>query len=149
MYGREICGTLQAAGDPPVPMGVYEKISLRRHPQRHGIWAAFAASPSSCCPYGWFRHACEKEPVLEETYQYNRADAKGEASFVTDVFELGGGTSTVEVKTSSPVDKHWIYLNYALIINQDSGQAWTSAGSELLPGYDSDGSWSEGKRTDL
>jgi len=54
----------------------------------------------------------------------------------------------VEVKTFAPVSNHWIYLNYALI-NQDTGQAW-DFGREVsyYHGYDSDGSWSEGKQTD-
>ena len=82
------------------------------------------------------------------TYQYNRAESKGETSFVTDVFELTGHTSTVEVKTFATVSNHWIYLNYALI-NQDSGQAW-DFGREVsyYSGYDSDGSWTEGKQND-
>jgi hypothetical protein len=95
-----------------------------------------------------FDMRAKKEPVLHETYQYNRAESKGENSFVTDVFELTGHPSTVEVKTYAPVSNHWIYLNYALI-NQDTGQAW-DFGREVsyYSGYDSDGSWSEGKRTD-
>src|SRR5206468_4089554 len=82
------------------------------------------------------------------TYRYNRADSNAEASFVTDVFELTGRTSTVEVKTYAPVSNHWIYLNYALI-NQDTGQAW-DFGREVryYYGYDSDGSWTEGKQND-
>jgi hypothetical protein len=95
-----------------------------------------------------FDMRAKKEPVLQQTYQYNRADAKSESSFVSDEFALGGGTSTVQVKTYAPVDNHWIYLNYALI-NQDTGQAW-DFGREVsyYHGYDSDGSWSEGHRTD-
>ena len=95
-----------------------------------------------------FDMRAKKEPVLQQTYQYNRADAKSESSFVSDEFALGGDTSTVEVKTSAPVDNHWIYLNYALI-NLDTGQAW-DFGREVsyYHGYDSDGSWTEGKQTD-
>ena len=62
-----------------------------------------------------FDVVAKKEPVLHETYQLNRADTRGEVSFVTDVFELSGRTSNVEVKTYSPVNNHWIYVNYALI----------------------------------
>ena len=149
MYGREIWDSFKLPGGPPEPMGVYENQPSPVTLNVKGIWATFAAFAVFLLVLmaGFDMHA-KKEPVFEETYQYNRADAKGEASFVTDVFELGGGTSTVEVKTSSPVDNHWIYLNYALI-NQDSGQAW-DFGREVsyYHGYDSDGSWSEGKRTD-
>ncbi len=149
MYGREIWDSFKLPGDPPEAMGVYENQPSPVAINVTGIWAAFAAFAIFLLALmaGFDMHA-KKESVLEETYQYNRVGAKGEASFVTDVFELGGGTSTVEVKTSSPLDNHWIYLNYALI-NQDTGQAW-DFGREVsyYHGYDSDGSWSEGKRTD-
>ena len=95
-----------------------------------------------------FDMSAKKEPVLQQTYQYSRADAKTEPSFVSDEFALGGATATVQVKTYAPVDNHWIYLNYALI-NLDTGQAW-DFGREVsyYHGYDSDGSWTEGKQTD-
>jgi hypothetical protein len=149
MYGREVWDAFKLPGDPPEAMGVFENQPSPVATNVSGIWAAFAA-------FGVFllvlmaafdMHA-KKEPVLQETYQYNHLDAKNEASFVTDVFELGGGTSTVQLKTSSPVDNHWIYLNYALI-SQDTGQAW-DFGREVsyYHGYDSDGSWNEGSRSD-
>src|SRR5713101_6965777 len=114
-----------------------------------GIWLAFAAFTVFLLTLmAVFDMRAKKEPVLHETYQYNRADSKGESSFVTDVFELTGHPSTVEVKTFAPVSNHWIYLNYALI-NQDTGQAW-DFGREVsyYSGYDSDGSWTEGKQND-
>ena len=43
-------------------------------------------------------------------------------SFVTDVFQLEGHTSNLELTTTANVNNNWIYLNYALI-NQDTGQA--------------------------
>jgi hypothetical protein len=78
----------------------------------------------------------------------NSGEPKGEASFVTDVFNLEGRTSNVELTTSANVDNSWIYLNYALI-NQDTGQAW-DFGREVsyYHGYDSDGSWTEGSQKD-
>jgi hypothetical protein len=78
----------------------------------------------------------------------NRGEPKGEGSFVTNTFLLGGRTSSVEVATSAGVQNDWIYVNYALI-NQDTGQAW-DFGREVsfYSGYDSDGSWSEGKQDD-
>jgi hypothetical protein len=75
-------------------------------------------------------------------------EAKGEASFVTDTFELTGRTSNVEVTTSAGLQNNWIYLNYALI-SQDTGQAW-DFGREVsfYAGYDSDGYWTEGSMRD-
>jgi len=149
MYGREIWDSFKLPGDPPAPMGVYENQPSPVSLNVTGMWVAFAAfAVFLLVLMAVFDMRAKKEPVLEETYQYNRADARGEPSFVSDEFALGGGTSNVQVKTSAPVDNHWIYLNYALI-NQDTGQAW-DFGREVsyYHGYDSDGSWSEGKRTD-
>jgi len=149
MYGREIWDSFKLPGDPPAPMGVYENQPSPVSLNVTGMWVAFAAfAVFLLVLMAVFDMRAKQEPVLEETYQYNRADARGEPSFVSDEFALGGGTSNVQVKTSAPVDNHWIYLNYALI-NQDTGQAW-DFGREVsyYHGYDSDGSWSEGKRTD-
>ncbi len=149
MYGREIWDSFKLPGDPPEPIGVYENQPSPAATNVTGVWVAFGACVIFLLALmAVFDMRAKKQPVLHETYQYNRADSKSEASFVTDIFELTGHTSTVEVKTYAPVSNHWIYLNYALI-NQDSGQAW-DFGREVsyYSGYDSDGSWSEGKRND-
>ena len=67
---------------------------------------------------------------------------------MTDVFQLKGHTSDLELTTTADVNNNWIYLNYALI-NQDTGQAY-DFGREVsyYHGYDSDGSWTEGSHTD-
>ena len=149
MYGREVWDAFKLPGAPPEPTGVYENQPSPVTINVAGIWATFAAfAVFLLVLMAGFDMRAKKEPVLHETYQYNRAESKGETSFVTGVFELAGHTSTVEVKTFAPVSNHWIYLNYALI-NQDTGQAW-DFGREVsyYSGYDSDGSWSEGKRND-
>jgi Domain of unknown function (DUF4178) len=149
MYGREIWDAFKLPGVPPETTGVYENQPSPVTINVNGIWATFAAfAVFLLLLMAAFDMRAKKEPVLQQTYQYNRADAKGEPSFVSDEFALGGGTSTVQVKTYAPVNNHWIYLNYALI-NQDTGQAW-DFGREVsyYYGYDSDGSWSEGKQTD-
>jgi Domain of unknown function (DUF4178) len=149
MYGREVWDSFKLPGDPPPPMGVYENQPSPVTLNVTGMWVAFAAFAFFLLVLmAVFDMRAKKEPVLQQSYQFDRAEAKGEPSFVSDEFALGGGTSTVEVKTYAPVDNHWIYLNYALI-NQDTGQAW-DFGREVsyYHGYDSDGSWTEGKQTD-
>jgi Domain of unknown function (DUF4178) len=149
MYGREIWDTFQLPGNPPEAMGVYENQPSPVTINVAGVWATFAAfAVFLLVLMAAFDMRARKEPVFQQTYYYNRADAKGEPSFVSDEFTLGGGVSTVQVKTHAPVNNHWIYLNYALI-NVDTGQAW-DFGREVsyYYGYDSDGSWSEGKQTD-
>jgi len=149
MYGQEIWDAFKLPGTAPEPMGVYENQPSPVTTSVTRIWVAFAAFAVFLLGLmAGFNMRAKKEPVFHETYHYNRAESKGEASFVTDVFELTGHPSTVEVKTYAPVDNHWIYVNYALI-NQDTEQAW-DFGREVsyYHGYDSDGSWSEGKQND-
>ncbi len=149
MYGREIWDSFKLPGSAPEAIGVYENQPSPVTINLTSIWLAFAVFAIFLLVLmAGFDLRAKKEQVLNETYQYNRADAKSEPSFVSDVFELTGRTSNVEVKTYAPVDNHWIYLNYALI-NQDSGEAW-DFGREVsyYHGYDSDGSWAEGKQND-
>jgi hypothetical protein len=88
-----------------------------------------------------------EEQVFEQAFDFN-TNARGEASFVTDIFELKGHTSDVELATDANVNNSWIYLNYALI-NQDTGHGY-DFGRELsyYHGYDEDGAWSEGSTKD-
>jgi uncharacterized protein DUF4178 len=149
MYGPEIWECFKLPGVPPEPMGVFANQPSPVTANVKGIWVAFAAfAVFLLVLMAALDMRAKKEPVLQQTYQFDRAEAKSEPSFVSDEFALGGGTSTVEVKTYAPVDNQWIYLNYALI-NLDTGQAW-DFGREVsyYHGYDSDGSWSEGKQTD-
>src|SRR6266576_632867 len=94
-----------------------------------------------------FDVSAQNKQMFTGSYKYDSRQ-HGEASFVTNDFELGGHTSNVEVETSTDLDNHWIYLNYALI-NEDTGQAF-DFGREVsyYHGYDSDGSWSEGGPND-
>ena len=149
MYGREIWEVFKLPGTPSAATGVYENQPSPVAANVKGLWTAFAAFVAFLLVLMVaFDIMAKKEPVFSQTFTYNRADARGEPSFVTDVFELGGRTSNVEVKTYAPVSNHWIYLNYALI-NQDTEKAW-DFGREVsyYSGYDSDGHWTEGKQTD-
>jgi hypothetical protein len=149
MYGREIWDTFKLPGSPPEAEGVYENQPSSVTTNLQGIWAIFIlfAILLAGLMMG-FDFTARKEQVFQQTYNWERAKAVGESSFVTGIFELKGGPSTVQVKTWANVSNEWIYLNYALI-NQDTGQAW-DFGREVsyYSGYDSDGSWSEGSRDD-
>ena len=149
MYGREIWEAFRLPDSPPEAEGVYENQPSPVGIDLKNLWLTFAGfAVFLVALMVGFDVISKKDPVLHETYQLNRADTRGEVSFVTDVFELTGRTSNVEVKTYSPVNNHWIYVNYALI-NHDTGEAW-DFGREVsyYQGYDSDGSWSEGKQND-
>ncbi len=85
--------------------------------------------------------------VFRQTYAF-APGSSGEPSFVTDVFQLTGRPSNVQIKIDSNLDNNWAYFNFALI-NQDSGHGY-DFGREVsyYHGRDSDGSWSEGSPHD-
>jgi len=149
MTGQDVWAAFRLPGSPPEAVGVFENQPSPLSANISGVWAAFAAfAIVILAMMVGFETSAKREPVLSAYYQLNRGEPKGEASFVTDIFELDGRTSSVAVTTSSQLRNQWIYVNYALI-NQDTGEAW-DFGREIsyYYGYDSDGSWSEGKNTD-
>ncbi|HEY1925288.1 MAG TPA: DUF4178 domain-containing protein [Candidatus Acidoferrum sp.] len=149
IYGKEIWDSFKLPGKPPVPIGVFENQPAPNTVNLKQIWVVFLL----LCVFlvGLMTMSeilASRAPVYDSTYQLGAGAPKGEASFVTDVFELKGRTSDVEIVTKANVSNNWIYLNYALI-NQDTGRAW-DFGREVsyYSGRDSDGSWTEGSRTD-
>jgi hypothetical protein len=149
MYGADVWKAFQLSGSPPPPVGVYENQPSPVSENVSQVWMVFAVFAVLLLGLMvGYDAAAKKEPVFHGSYQLNPGEPKGEASFVTEPFELKGRQSTVEVTTSTNVRNNWIYINYALI-NQDTGEAW-DFGREVsyYYGYDSDGSWTEGKASD-
>jgi hypothetical protein len=149
LEGKDVWSAFHLAGSPPEAIGVYENQPSPVGPNIKIVWLTFAAFATLLFILMIaFETQAKKETVLRSSYQLNPGQQTGEASFVTDTFELSGRTSTVEVTTSADVRNNWIYLNYALI-NQDTGEAW-DFGREVsfYLGYDSDGSWKEGGQND-
>ena len=146
--GRDIWKAFAMPGDPPVPIGVYENQPSPFSTNTKAIWTIFGAfAIFLLIMMVGFASSARDEQAFQGAYIFDTS-ARGEASFVTDPFELQGRTSTLELSTTTNVDNSWIYLNYALI-NQDTGQAY-DFGREVsyYHGYDSDGSWAEGSRSD-
>ncbi len=146
--GRDIWKAFGLEGNPPEPVGVYENQPSPLSAETTAIWVAFAGfMVLLVLMFIGLSSFARNEQVFQGTYEFN-TNTRGEASFVTDVFELKGHTSDLELTTSSNVDNKWIYLSYALI-NQDTGWA-QDFGREVsyYHGYDEDGSWSEGGRED-
>jgi hypothetical protein len=146
--GHVIWKAFGLQGDPPERIGVYENQPSPLSADTTTIWFACGGFlVLLVLMLMGFSASARNEQVLSGNYSFN-TNVRGEASFVTDVFELKGHTSDLELKTTSNVDNNWIYLNYALI-NQDTGQAY-DFGREVsyYHGYDSDGSWSEGSQQD-
>jgi hypothetical protein len=148
-YPQEIWKAFNLPGRPPEPIGVFENQPAPSSVKVKQAWMPFLILTIFLIGLMAFNEiAASNDPVFNATYQLLAGAPKGEASFVTDVFDLKGRTSNVEVKTSASVANNWIYLNYALI-NQDTGQAW-DFGREVsyYSGRDSDGSWTEGSHKD-
>jgi hypothetical protein len=148
LTGRDIWKAFKLSGDPPAPIGVYENQPSPLSADVKLIWTMVATFLVLLVALlVAFYSVQSDEQVFDQSYTFNTS-AKGEASFVTDVFELKGRTSDVELTTTANVDNNWIYLNYALI-NEETGHAY-DFGREVsyYHGYDSDGSWSEGSSKD-
>lgn len=149
MYGADIWKAFGLPGSAPAAIGVYENQPSPVHENVKAIWGAFLIfSIVLLVLLAVFAIVAHGTPVFESSYRLEAGPPKGEASFVTDIFNLEGRTSNVEVVTTANVSNSWIYLNYALI-NQDTGQAW-DFGREVsyYYGSDSDGRWTEGSTKD-
>ncbi|MBY0490480.1 MAG: DUF4178 domain-containing protein [Gemmatimonadaceae bacterium] len=99
--------------------------------------------------------------VFNHTYEFARArpqllapeaaagdnEPTGDA-FVTEPFQLDGRPSSLAIALSAPLENDWMYVNLALI-NEATGET-REAGRQIsyYHGTDSDGSWSEGGRSE-
>ncbi|HET7108371.1 MAG TPA: DUF4178 domain-containing protein [Candidatus Acidoferrum sp.] len=149
IHGKDLWSSFRLPGSAPEAVGVYENEPSPFSTNIKTVWMAFAAFGLALLLIMiGFEAGSKQESVFHESYVMKSGEPKGENSFVTNTFSLGGRTSSVEVTTSAGVQNDWIYVNYALI-NQDTGQAW-DFGREVsfYSGYDSDGSWKEGSQRD-
>ena len=145
--GRDLWKAFDLGGEPPTPIGVYENQPSPPSANVRGIWKLVGAFLGLVLVLMIGTYSVSRdEQVFQQSYSFE-ANAGGEASFVTNIFELKGHTSDVELTTDANIDNSWVYLNYALI-NQDTGHAY-DFGREVsyYHGYDSDGAWTEGDKT--
>ena len=146
--GADLWRAFKLPGAPPTPVGVYENQPSPLSANVKMVWSMAALFLMGLVVLLIaFYSIAQDQQVFSQSYEFN-TNVKTEASFVTDVFELKGHASDVELSTTANVNNNWIYLNYALI-NQDTGHAY-DFGREVsyYHGYDSDGSWSEGSTHD-
>ncbi len=148
VYGADLWKAFEVAGQPPMPIGVYENQPSPMGGESARVWGTFAVLAALLLVLFVVNEVISQQnQVFQQTYVFNPR-ATGEPSFVTPLFEVSGRTSNLELKTYANVSSEWIYLNYALI-NQNTGEAY-DFGREVsyYSGYDSDGAWSEGSRDD-
>lgn len=88
-----------------------------------------------------------RRTVLEEGGTFTRRTPEANAA-VFGPFALGGRTSNVRVRLQSDVNNDWLWFGLSLI-DEATGEARDfSAQTSYYSGRDSDGSWTEGSRSD-
>ncbi|HET7840925.1 MAG TPA: DUF4178 domain-containing protein, partial [Terriglobia bacterium] len=150
MSGSDVWKAFSLPGQPPVATGVFENQPSPLKASVAATWKAVGLLTMALLALMIVMAIVQRhDDVFAASYFYNTNHAPSEEqSFVTPVFELKGHDSAVEVDTRANVDNSWIYVNYALI-NEQTAQAY-DFGREVsyYHGYDSDGSWTEGKNSD-
>jgi DNA-directed RNA polymerase subunit RPC12/RpoP len=146
--GRVLWEAFGLVGDPPRPVGIFANQPSPFEGRPAFYWTAFAVFTILLLIFAAGRLlTAARRPVFAGSYNFT--PGTGESSFVTPEFEIGGRPSNVAVRTTTPgLSNNWIYLNLALI-DADTGEA-LDFGREVsyYSGTDSDGSWSEGSRSD-
>ena len=143
-------------GKPPAPRGVYANQPDPNAGSWKGIARLFAALAALTLVLLVLRViTAQRREVFSGRYVFSpaagtAAEAGSDTSaFVTPVFDVGGRTSNVEVRIETDLSNNWAYFNLALI-NDQTGTAYDFGRDvSYYYGRDSDGSWSEGSRTDV
>ena len=146
--GKQVWQAFQLPGSPPAPVGVYEDQPSPYGGNLKEVWLVCVLFLAALVGMAlFFTTFARNEEVFSGSYHF-APQTGGEASFVTDYFELKGRTSNVELSTRTDLSNNWVYFNYALI-NADTGQAF-DFGREVsyYSGSDSDGAWTEGSLKD-
>ncbi|HKG91997.1 MAG TPA: DUF4178 domain-containing protein [Gemmatimonadaceae bacterium] len=151
--GERLWQAFGLKGKPPAPVGVFAN-----QPSPHGgrmgaYWKAFGILAAALLLLFLGRAATASRRELfsySGTYQFrpHAADAEAPGAFVTDVFDVPGHTSNLELTIETDLSNAWAYFDFALI-NDATGTA-LDFGREVsyYYGRDSDGSWTEGSRRD-
>jgi hypothetical protein len=85
--------------------------------------------------------------VYNRSYTVDRATEESGA-FVTPVFELDGRPSGVAIDLTADLDNDWVFFTLALIDEASGETREVTRQLEYYSGVDSDGSWSEGSRSE-
>jgi hypothetical protein len=134
-------------GNPRQPAGIYANQPSPYRGRVAGIWKVFflllGLLFAAMIAYDVLNGP--ERRVFSQRYSFDTS-LKGEHSFVTPMFDIGGRKSNVEVEISTDLSNDWAFFGLALI-NDQTGVAY-DFGKEVSYyfGSDSDGSWSEGNR---
>jgi hypothetical protein len=146
--GAELWQAFQLPGTPPPAIGVFENQPSPYGSKIKDAWGTFLKLALAwALVLAFFTFFAQNREVFRKSFQFAQ-NAPGEHSLVTDMFDVPGRTSNVEVDINADVDNDWAYFNLALI-NEQTGQGY-DFGREVsyYHGRDSDGNWAEGGRHD-
>ncbi|WP_396215238.1 DUF4178 domain-containing protein [Gemmatimonas sp.] len=85
--------------------------------------------------------------VFSQTYTYDRSVGENGA-FVTSAFTLEGRPSGVAIDLRADLANDWVFFTLSLINEQTGATREVTRQLEYYSGTDSDGSWSEGDRSE-
>lgn len=140
---REVWDAFKLPGAPPPKHGVAAAQPNPWADDLGGMRLAFAAAAAACvlCYFAVSGIALNRD-VLTASFRFAAQDP--EKSRVTDVFELGGRTSNVELILQTDLSNHWAEFQLTLI-DADSDKAY-DFGREVSYyfGFEDGEHWSEG-----
>jgi hypothetical protein len=147
--GAEIWKNFQLKGEPPDAKGVFANQPSPHAGAISRAWQAFAIWLLALLFIQFaFAAIHANKFVFQRHYRFAQQPGPAENSFVTEVFELAGRTSNVEVILDTDLNNDWAFFNLALI-NEDTGRAIDfSREVSYYYGRDSDGNWTEGRKRD-
>lgn len=144
--GADVWKAFNLPGAPPLKMGVFANQPSPHKGKVAQIWARAMMMLLAWLVVMIVMHAISSnKEVFRKVYTFRGAQA-GEKAFVTDIFEIPGRTSSVDVEIATNLENEWAYFNLALV-NEETGQGY-DFGREVsyYSGRDSDGAWTEGKK---
>jgi hypothetical protein len=147
--GETIWSHFKLPGSPPAPEGVFPNQPSPHAGAPTKAWARFAfwILLLIMIQLAWaVGHA--NKTVFSQRYSFTQRTGQSENSFVTDVFNVTGRISNLEVELSTDLNNNWAFFQLALI-NADTGHAYDfSRQVSYYHGRDSDGAWAEGRNRD-
>jgi hypothetical protein len=146
--GPDIWRAFNLPGSPPAARGAFANQPSPYTGKVGPIWRkALLLMVVWAVLLAWFTFAPGNKVAFQKSFLYDQS-APGEHSLVTDIFDLGGRDSNVEVDLRTDLNNDWAFFSMALI-NEQTGQGF-DFGREVnyYSGRDSDGNWTEGSRRD-
>jgi hypothetical protein len=147
--GEQVWKAFALQGKPPAAIGIFANQPSPYKGRVASVWMTWLLLTAVLLLVMLFvAISARRETAFRQSFTFS-PNTPGEHSFVTPIFELKGGPSSVEVKIYTNLDNDWVYFSMALI-NEEAGEAW-DFGREVsyYYGRDSDGSWTEGSKTDV